>query len=480
MCHQLVTFILSFLFLVSASAQNEVILSPYSFLKDSAEAPDYNTAFLVTAGDTLVTWQKQGNQTIVTYLNTKITKTVWADSVEVCRRIELMLNNFEEWCERKDNDGKKLVTTAKTKRDFYKKVFRNSGTYGFNKSYSEGLRYEEWKDKKGNSFTIRYTENEVANYTSINEEGRSFYDMKGGDTLSFEFSIRDSTYKENAKKKVYRYKRGNGWVHVSVFDKQRDSSFTIASKTTEYRKCDCDDKYVLYRGKYTLDSGEVGFRMNPECCTEPYVEVRYYYNPKEAVVGKDRVTYPFSKIEYLDENTEVIKQIQIKNKNGIPVKRTVEENNKVKTSRIKKSERKKYTIISLENLPIPNRPLVLHRSFVDSAFTKGDIKLSLRDTAYSLKNWTLKLDNATGWLDNDSSTFILITQKGVVNWLITSRLELNCSEAFKDSTELLESDIRTWLYFEGSNGKVLQKKADTVFRVQYIMRKEEYEVNRNR
>ena len=476
-------FLLGFTLLIpsfSAFGQKINVLSPSSFLEDSAQAPKFSSAFLVTEGDTLITWQKEFNRTTVAYLNSKITKTVWEDSVEVCKQIGFMLDNFEEWCERKDNAGNKLVTTVKKKRDFYKTVFRDRGTYSFGKSYSEGLRYEEWEDDNGDSFTIHYAKNEIGYYTSVKGEGRWYYDMKDGDTLSFEFSTRDSTYKEKSNKIEYRYKYSSGWAKVTVFDTQRDSSFSVGSETKAYRKCHCDAKYVLYKGRFKLNSGEEGFRMNPECCTEPYVEVQYLYKPEEGVVSEGRVTYPFSKIEYLDENAEVMKTIQVKNKKGTPVKLIIDENGKSETSRIKKRERKKYTISSLEILPIPNAPYILHRSSVDTAFTNGNINLSLRDTSYSLKNWTLKLDNSTGCLDSDSSVFILITQKGVVNWLITNRSELDCFGAFSDSTELTASDLSTWLYFKMPNGKVLQKNAHTVFRVQYKMRTEEYEAKLNK
>lgn len=132
-----------------AFGQNEMVLDPANFLSISAEALDYEIAYLVTEGDTLMTWHKEGDQTIATYLNIKITKTVWADSVEVCGQEGFMLDDFEEYCERRDNKDEVISKTYKNVEEFrYYRKRKDSESF-FVKSYSLGLLFKGQKGPDG-------------------------------------------------------------------------------------------------------------------------------------------------------------------------------------------------------------------------------------------------------------------------------------------------------------------------------------------
>jgi hypothetical protein len=149
-------FLLGFVLLipsVSAFGQKINVLSPSSFLEDSAQAPKFSSAFLVTEGDTLITWQKEFNRTTVNYLNSKITKTVWKDSVEVCTQEGFMLKDFQVSCIRSDNDSNVIARTWKNVDEFrYARKAKGIEMF-YVKSYTEGLRFKGYQ-KKGEEIKI--------------------------------------------------------------------------------------------------------------------------------------------------------------------------------------------------------------------------------------------------------------------------------------------------------------------------------------
>ena len=145
-------FLLGFTLLIpsfSAFGQKINVLSPSSFLEDSAQAPKFSSAFLVTEGDTLITWQKEFNRTTVTYLNSKITKTIWEDSVEVCKQEGFMLKDFQVCCERFDNDSNVVSRTYKNVEEFrYARKSKGKESF-YTKSYSEGLKFKGYQNLGG-------------------------------------------------------------------------------------------------------------------------------------------------------------------------------------------------------------------------------------------------------------------------------------------------------------------------------------------
>ena len=130
-------------------SQSKSFIDPAYFLKESATASEYNAAYLVTNGDTLMTWNKTGNRTIATYLNTKVTKTVWADSVELCTQEGFLLNAFQEYCQRMSTRGKLISRTWKSVDEFrYSKMTGNDEVF-YVKSYSHGLKAKGRKMANG-------------------------------------------------------------------------------------------------------------------------------------------------------------------------------------------------------------------------------------------------------------------------------------------------------------------------------------------
>lgn len=110
-----------------------------SFLKDTTLALEYKTAYLVTNGDTLISWSKEWIGTTATYLNTKITKTVWEDSVEVCIQRGFMLDDFEEHCSRKILNKERLNETFKNVEQYLYLSYSNKDIQVLWKSYSKGV-----------------------------------------------------------------------------------------------------------------------------------------------------------------------------------------------------------------------------------------------------------------------------------------------------------------------------------------------------
>lgn len=142
----LVLFCFSF---ATAHSQTNGWYQPSFFIKDTTMAFQYTTAYLVSDRDTLISWNKKGNQTIVTYLNTKITETVWTDSVEVCIQEGFLLEDFQESCEVKSIAGTLRSRTYKNVNEFRYSKITSGVEHFYVKSYSEGLRYRGKKIANG-------------------------------------------------------------------------------------------------------------------------------------------------------------------------------------------------------------------------------------------------------------------------------------------------------------------------------------------
>ena len=162
-----VVFILFFSGVVSA----QEFLLPSSFLEDTLLEIDYETAFLVTEGDTLITWNKLGNQTSMRYLNSKITKTVWEDSVEVCHQEGFMLEDFQVSCLRSDKDSNVISRTWKNVEEFrYARKSKEKEVF-YIKSYTNGLKLKGYVNLE-NEIRIEpenYSKHSISNVDSLFE-----------------------------------------------------------------------------------------------------------------------------------------------------------------------------------------------------------------------------------------------------------------------------------------------------------------------
>ena len=148
MNRQLSLFIFS-LMSFATFAQSDSLVKPSYFLETPSDVPDYSAAYLVTDTDTLMTWNKTANRTILNYLNTKITHTVWADSAEVCFQEGYMLEDFQECCFRTNCNNKVISRTWKSVDEFRFSTQRKGVESFYVKSYSQGIKLKGTLKKNG-------------------------------------------------------------------------------------------------------------------------------------------------------------------------------------------------------------------------------------------------------------------------------------------------------------------------------------------